>query len=387
MNFLLEKTDLIVPYPIAITVRLFNGETRALEPIACRNLNEEEWKAEEWKGGRDLPSLVLQSKAPLTIRNVQKDERTKDHEFFRKHGLVSYLGVPLSAKGEILGVLGFYSKGEHEFAREEIELLSTIAGQAAIAIYNAQLYEQIRRQALDLERSNKIKDEFLGVMSHELRTPISVVMGYTGMLREKVLGDINPRQDKVLETIMSRTSDQLALVNNILYAALLETHQLKSDSRVVNLKDLLGQLRDTYSKPLKKEPALHWDYPAETLAINIDASKVKHILQNLIDNAMKFTSKGQVTISATIGQEATDRRRPWVEFKVADTGVGIPEEHLPFIFDKFRQADSSETRPYGGTGMGLYIVKQFTELLGGTLEVESQPGKGSTFTVRIPVGG
>lgn len=120
--------------------------------------------------------------------------------------------------------------------------------------------------------------------------------------------------------------------------------------------------------------------------IKTDSAKLKQILQNLIDNAIKFTEKGSVTVSARIRQQEEERlTSTYVEFKVADTGIGIFKEMLPVIFDKFRQADSSETRLYGGVGMGLYIVKKFTGLLGGTVEVESEVGKGSTFTITIPV--
>jgi signal transduction histidine kinase len=120
--------------------------------------------------------------------------------------------------------------------------------------------------------------------------------------------------------------------------------------------------------------------------VKTDSEKLKHILQNLINNAIKFTERGSVTISARLTPTGLSPQASatFVEFKVADTGGGIAEEFLPVIFEKFRQVDSSETRPYGGVGMGLYIVKKFTELLGGGVEVESEPGKGSTFTVTIP---
>ena len=154
--------------------------------------------------------------------------------------------------------------------------------------------------------------------------------------------------------------------------------------------------------PINKELTLDWDYPSELPVIKTDSGKLKQILQNLIDNALKFTGKGSVTVSARITEGSkqkaegsseilptVDRLLPtggkWVEFKVVDTGVGIPQDYMPFIFDKFRQADSSETRLYGGVGMGLYIVKKFAELLGGTIEVESEPGLGSIFIVTLPL--
>ncbi|MBI3063268.1 MAG: hypothetical protein HYY83_14965, partial [Deltaproteobacteria bacterium] len=144
-----------------------------------------------------------------------------------------------------------------------------------------------------------------------------------------------------------------------------------------------------------KTLALNWDYPGDLPFIKADSAKLRQVLQNLINNAIKFTDKGSITISTRFLPvsdspplrfgETGNRVTGVVEFKVADTGVGIPKEMLPVIFDRFRQVDSSETRSFGGVGLGLYIVKKFTELLGGTVEVESEVGKGSTFTVTIPV--
>lgn len=379
LDFLLEKIDLFISFPCATTIRLFNKQSDLLEPVACRNLNEAVWKAEEWKIGRGLANVVFETKIPLKVINVQTDPRTRDQEFFRRYGLVSYLGVPLIAKMEILGVLGLYTKEEHEFTKEEVDFLSTLAGQAAIAILNSQLYEQTKNQALELERANRVKDEFLSVMSHELRTPLNVVMGYTAMIKDGMLGEINPKQEEALAKVISRASDQLAIVNNILYATVMETQQIKAESHAVVLGDFLNQLRSAYEAPLNKELTLNWDCSSPLSVIHTDSAKLKYILQNLIHNAFKFTEKGHVTISARHIPEAKT-----VEFRVSDTGVGIRKEHLLFIFEKFRQVDSSETRLYGGVGMGLYIVKRFTELLGGTVEVESEPGKGSTFTVTIP---
>jgi signal transduction histidine kinase len=128
-----------------------------------------------------------------------------------------------------------------------------------------------------------------------------------------------------------------------------------------------------------------WDCPSNLPEISTDGRKLKHILQNVINNAIKFTEKGSVTISAKISHEAIGNGQQSVEFQVTDTGIGIPQEKLSMIFDKFKQGDSSETRLYGGVGLGLYIAKQFTGLLGGMLDVQSDLRKGSTFTVRIPV--
>ena len=379
LNFLVEKTDHLVPYPTAITVRLFNPKTRKLEPVACRNLHEEEWKAGEWQDGHGLPNMVFENKIPLAIRNLQRDTRTRDPEFFRRHGLVSYLGIPLMAKGEILGVLGFYSKGEYDFTNEETNFLYTIGGQTAIAIHNAQLYEEIKMQAADLDASNKVKSEFLGVMSHELRTPLSVILGYASMINSKVLGEINPRHEEALRKIERHSNQLLDMISSIMEATKIESKAAVVEIEELILEKLFRDLKSTYGIPLHKELAFIWDYPYDDPVIRTDSGKLRQILQNLINNAVKFTDKGTVKISA--------RRRPEkkaIEFKVADTGIGIAKAKLPIIFEIFRQIDSSQTRSYGGVGLGLYIVKQFTQLLGGEIEVASEPGKGSTFTVTIP---
>ena len=147
---------------------------------------------------------------------------------------------------------------------------------------------------------------------------------------------------------------------------------------------------------MNKALTLNWDYLPDLPIMRTDSEKLKCILQNLINNAIKFTEEGHVTVSARIKpgrwQQATGKKqqaeaeeqRMFVEFRVADTGIGIPQESLPNIFEMFRQVDGSVTRAYGGVGLGLYIVKRFTEILGGKVEVESEPGKGSTFHVTLP---
>ncbi|HEY3306658.1 MAG TPA: ATP-binding protein [Candidatus Binatia bacterium] len=395
LDVLLQKIDLLLPYA-ATTVRLFNTATGLLEPIACRNLSENEWKSEPGRRGRGIPNVVFENKAPWTVRDLQVEPRVRDPEFFRRHGLVSYLGLPLIAKDEVLGVLSFYTKQEHSFGDEEVEFLSTLADQAAIAIQNSQLYEEIRASRDALERANQVKEEFLSVMSHELRTPLNAILGYTEMVKEGLQGEINPEQERSLEKVVRRTRELLTMINGILQVTSMKAPAIKAERREFDLASFLDEVRSGYEFPSDKEIRFHWDY-GDLPVIESDPEKLKHILQNLINNAVKFTDKGEVTVSVRVQEgdrrEATGKNKDgegplwphaFVEFTVTDTGIGISEEMLPVIFEKFRQVDGSETRTYGGVGLGLYIVKQFTEQLGGKIEVESAPGSGSRFIVTIP---
>ena len=379
LEVLLEKAGRLLPYSAA-GVWLASAETGNLESVACRDFDQLEWKVRQWKAGHDIPELVFQTKGPIAIGNLQAEEVTDDHEFFRRHGLVSYLGIPLVAKGEILGVLGFYTRARHLFGSEEIAFLMTVAGQAAIAIQNSQLYDEMKGLAGELAKSNRVKDEFLSVMSHELRTPLNVIMGYTGMVRDGMFGEINAEQQRALEKVISRAKDQLTMISSILEATRMEVEKVAVETQEFDLGKFLEDLRSSYEVPLDKPITLNWDYPSDLPLVNTDKGKLDHILHNLINNAIKFTDNGSVTVSAWYYPLAKS-----VEFKIADTGIGIPKDSREAIFEIFRQVDSSETRAHGGVGIGLYIVKKFTELLKGKIHVESESGKGSTFTVKFPV--
>ncbi len=380
LDTLLNKITPLLPDSSAAGVWLASKETGELEPVASRNLDEEAWKVKKGHSSRGLANIVYESDAPLTSRNAQTDPRTRDPEFFRAQGLVSYLGVPLTAKGDNLGVISFFTKKEYEFSKEEIEFFFTLAGQAAIAIHNSQLYEQTKNQAIELKEANRVKDEFLSIMSHELRTPIATIMGYTRMVQTDMLGEINQEQAQALGKVTKNSNELLAMINSIMEASKIEAGVSRVERREFDLVIFLDELKSFYFFPLGKELSFDWEYPSDLPAIRTDDAKLRNVLQNLIVNAIKFTERGCVTFSVSYSAETK-----MVVFKVSDTGIGIAKEALPVIFERFRQLDSSERRVYGGVGLGLHIVKKFTDMLGGTINVESEPGKGSTFTVHLPL--
>lgn len=378
LDLLIEKIDLHLPYSAA-TVSLWDETSGHLRPVAWKNIDPRTAQSGNGRPRRTLPNLVAEYRAPLAVENIQKDAKTEDREAVLGQGFKSYLGVPLVSKQGLLGVLSFYTREEHRFTNEEINFLTTLGGQTAIAIHNSQLYEQSTKQAEDLKEANKVKSEFLSVMSHELRTPLNVIMGYTAMIKEEIFGPINREQIDALNKVTSQSNEMLGMVTQILQATQIEAGEVVIDYSDVNLNNLLNDLRASYDVPTKKEIAFEWDYPSDLPTITTDRDKVKQILQNLIDNSIKFTEVGRISISV---RELPNMKT--IEFKVADTGVGIPKEKFPVVFEMFSQVDSSGTRSYGGVGLGLYIVKKYAELFDGEVRVESELGKGSTFTVILP---
>jgi len=367
-------------------IRVLDRSRTSLEPVVSRGFRDP--KAVRTHRVRDVTTgkiidRVMALKEPLVVEDVQQWDGLRT---FKSEGAQSAIVAPVRTEEETVGVLHLGSRTPRKFQPDEVRLLEAIGSQIGIAVQKARLYEQTKQQALELEKANNVKDEMLRFVSHELKTPVNAVIGYAGMIRDKMLGEINLEQGKILDKVMGRSRELLGMINSLLEATRIEAGAVKAESREVGLDSFLDELRASYDVPLGKELSLQWNYPSGLPAIRTDAGKLRHILQNLINNAIKYTDKGHVLVSARIGggsrQQAEGSGQ--VEFQVADTGIGIPEQSLPFIFEMFQQGDGLRRAHRGGVGLGLYIVKEFTEILGGKIEVESETGKGSTFTVTIP---
>ncbi|HWP57553.1 MAG TPA: PAS domain S-box protein [Candidatus Acidoferrales bacterium] len=353
--------------------------------------------------GRTRMKAYVENKQVVAVYDLASDSsRQSERSTVRTLGIRGYLGAPFFSKnGQILGVIRALTYSPREFSREDVELLEHLANGAAIAIENARLYHE-------LERSNRVKSEFLGVMSHELRTPLNIIMGFAGLLEEQVLGSLHPAQKDALAKITSQSNHLLSMITSILEATKIESGATVFETESIDLTAAIEELKQECDPPPEKELSLVWHCPPDLPELITDGRKLKTILRNLIGNAIKFTERGTVTVSVRVGEAALAKRispeessrdtsdktratshdlraTTYVEFTVQDTGIGIARENLPSIFDMFRQVDSSDTRLYGGVGLGLYIAKKYAEMLGATIDVESEVGKGSMFTVRIPV--
>jgi PAS domain S-box-containing protein len=246
-----------------------------------------------------------------------------------------------------------------------------IAQIASVALANARVLEE-------LERANRLKQDFVGTMSHELRTPLNVILGYNELLREGAFGALSAEQCDILERMNKSATQLLDLINATLDLSRLQSQSTPMTLTRVSVAELFAELAAEFrSLPQKPAISLTWRVEPGLVFVQTDQVKLKMILKNLVGNALKFTDAGEVSTTARAQGEG-------VEFLVCDTGIGIPSEAQVFIFEPFRQIDSSTTRRHGGVGLGLYIVRQLLDLLGGAVSIDSEVGKGSTFRIWIP---
>jgi len=232
----------------------------------------------------------------------------------------------------------------------------------------------------EMEQRGEAQKEILDVLSHELRTPLNVIGGYVESLKNGIWGAVNPEQSKALEVVRAQSANLITLVESLVDLTRLESSQLPVKQEEISMGDFFRELRLKYEYALEKPVTLCWSIPENLPNITTDKVKLIVIFQNLINNAIKFTSEGEIRIAASRSPSGRT-----LKFQVADSGTGIPSEKLPHIFEKFYQVDRTSTRALDGLGLGLYIVKVFTDVLGGKITVDSHFNRGSTFTLSLPV--
>ena len=241
-----------------------------------------------------------------------------------------------------------------------------------------QVEDALRSAKEAAEAADRAKDEFLATMSHELRTPLHAVLGYTDMLRDEEFGPVLPAQTEALDAIRRRALDQFELISAVLDLSAMATNRLGVNLGPVSLPRLLEDVRaETEESSSRPEVEMTWRCDPDLAPVESDGGKLKVIAKNLVGNAMKFTERGRITVEA-------ERDSEGFELRVTDTGIGIAREDLAVIFDPFRQLDGSSSRRYDGSGLGLHIVECFAKLLGGSVAVSSELGRGSTFVVKLP---
>ena len=295
------------------------------------------------------------------------------------HGFKAAIAAPMLNDGVAIGGVLLRKTEVGPFTPRQVALLETFASQAVIAIQNVRLFTEIQEKSRQLEVASQHKSQFLANMSHELRTPLNAIIGYTEMMGDGLYGDVPEKAQGVLERVQANGRHLLGLINDVLDLSKIEAGQLELTMEEYSVADMVATvLSATESLARAKKLTIGSNLPAGLPTGTGDARRLTQVLLNLVGNAIKFTDHGSVEVRAA----QIDGR---FELSVVDTGFGIAPEDQRKIFEEFQQVDNSSTRMKGGTGLGLSISRRIVELHGGRITVQSQVGKGSTFTVIVPI--
>jgi GAF domain-containing protein len=328
--------------------------------------------------GSVIGRTVLERRA-IQVPDVLADPDYSLQDVQKRIGFRTVLGVPLLRDGHPVGVIVLMRLTVRPFTDKQIELATTFADQAGIAIENVRLFDEIQDKSRQLEVASQHKSQFLANMSHELRTPLNAILGYTELIADGIYGEPSEKMLAVLRRLESNGKHLLGLINDVLDLSKIEAGQLVLEMTEYSLEDIAQTVRSTL-EPLAadKKLAFKVDVSSKLPAGHGDGRRLTQVLINLVGNAIKFTDAGEVVIKAT----ATDGS---FHLSVCDTGPGISAADQSKLFQEFQQADNAITRKKGGTGLGLAISKRIVEMHGGKIWVESQVGKGSTFSFTVPI--
>jgi len=323
-------------------------------------------------------SLLYTERRTIALSDVEADPDLLDKSRVAKAvGARSIVGVPVLSEGDVLGAIVLARRAVRPFSEREVHVVETFADQAAIAIRNVRLFNEIQDKSRQLEIASRHKSEFLANMSHELRTPLNAIIGFSEVLLQGIFGDVNEKQREYLADVLGSGQHLLSLINDILDLSKIEAGRMDLELSTFRFRDALDSgLTIVRERAARHAIKLNAVVASDVGTLEADERKVKQILYNLLSNAVKFTPDGgrvDVSVRADNGD---------VRVEVRDTGIGVAREDQEQIFEEFRQVGRERSRE--GTGLGLTLTKRFVELHGGRIWLESTPGQGSTFTFTLP---
>ncbi|HZP79083.1 MAG TPA: response regulator [Pseudolabrys sp.] len=366
------------------TIYTFDESSGQFQPRATHGMDDEVVAAIRNRGisaGETAVGRAAAGRAPIQIADALADG-SMVLDIVVQAGFRALLVVPLVRSDRIIGALVVRRKQPGEFPKETVDLLQTFADQSVLAIQNARLFNEIEEKSRQLETASQHKSQFLANMSHELRTPLNAIIGVTEMLREDAQ-DLS-REDEIepLDRVLRAARHLLGLINDILDLSKIEAGKMEIHIEEFAVTPLIvDTIKTIEALAAKNNNRVVVDYSPDIGVMRADETRVRQALLNLLSNANKFTEGGTVSVRAERRQQSG---ADWVTIAVTDTGIGMTPEQVGKLFREFSQADSSTTRKYGGTGLGLAISRRFCQLMHGDITVESELGKGSTFTIRLP---
>jgi signal transduction histidine kinase/putative methionine-R-sulfoxide reductase with GAF domain len=342
------------------------------------------WERTPIRAGRGTTTgRALLECRPVQIPDVQADPEYDFPEAQKLMGIRTVLAVPLLREGVPLGTIGLWKTEVAPFNDKQIELLTTFADQAVIAIQNVRLFDEIQDKNRQLQLASENKSQFVSSMSHELRTPLNAIIGLTEMMVKNAARFGTEKAQEPLQRVNRAGTHLLGLINQVLDLSKIEAGKLELNPQTVQVAPLINDVIGTAGQLAEQNKnRLVVDAQQNLGALTVDPMRLRQILLNLLSNACKFTKAGEVKLAA----RKVSNGSSFVEFAVSDTGIGMTAEQQAKLFEEFSQADASTARRYGGTGLGLAITRKLARMMGGDVTVTSEPGKGSVFTVRLPGG-
>jgi signal transduction histidine kinase len=325
------------------------------------------------------------ARAALERRTIQVTDVLADpeHTYGAKNvePFRTVLGVPILKGEDLLGVILIYHTVVRPFTDKQIALVETFADQAAIAIENVRLFDEIQDKNRQLQQASENKSQFVSSVSHELRTPLNAIIGLTEMMVKNAARFGTEKAQEPLQRVNRAGTHLLGLINQVLDLSKIEAGKLELNPQIVQLRRLIDEVIGTAGQLAEQNKNRLVVEVHENLgALTVDPMRLRQILLNLLSNACKFTKAGEVKLTA---RRMSNGSR-FVEFAVSDTGIGMTAEQQSKLFEEFSQADASTAQKFGGTGLGLAITRKLARMMGGDVTVASEPGKGSAFTVRLP---
>jgi signal transduction histidine kinase len=329
----------------------------------------------------------ISARAALERRTVHVADIQVDPEYAYavrdERPIRTMLAVPMLKGDDLVGTITIYRLELKPFTDKQIALVETFADQAVIAIENVRLFNEIQEKNRQLQMASENKSQFVSSMSHELRTPLNAIIGLTEMMVKNVARFGTEKAQEPLLRVNRAGTHLLGLINQVLDLSKIEAGKLELNPQTVQLAPLINEVIGTAGQLAEQNKnCLVVDTQENLGALTVDPMRLRQILLNLLSNACKFTKAGEVKLAA----RKVSNGSSFVEFAVSDTGIGMTPEQQAKLFEEFTQADATTSQRFGGTGLGLAITRKLARMMGSDVTVASEPGKGSVFTVRLPVG-
>jgi signal transduction histidine kinase len=364
----------------ASTIALLSPDKEELVIEAAAGINPKWVHQARMKLGEGVSGRAVSERRPVYIRDTRNQP---DFLFFDKV-LRSLLAVPLISRDRVIGTITVDSDRVNAFSQSDIQLMTIAAAQVSVAIANARLYEEAEDRAAklavayrELQDSDRLKDELVQNVSHELRTPLTFVKGYVDLLLDGEMGLINPDQQHALQIVGDKTAEITRLIDDIMSLQRIEASNLLLET--FSMAGLVEEAISCHRLTADNHGIfLLWDGPGQPVTVTADRGRLNQVFDNLIGNAVKFSPNGG-TIQVRLTEE-----EGYARVAITDQGIGVPPDKLDRIFERFYQVDGSARRRFGGTGIGLAIVKRIIDAHQGRIWVESEVNKGSTFYFTLP---